>query len=345
MAIVLNPIELDASKMISTMTTLIGDVRFNETIGTSDLVNELVDSCRIGKVDYGKGIVYTFKLALQPENDLSEESSAFKITKPNVAQETIKIDQYKVIPISMSEILSKDSALNGQTISEFFSFVMGLLEDTAQFNLYDVCNALYQDWEPGQDSQTIYVDQIDTSDLTGTELNSALIWNSNEMARVMRKTVNNMKIKNSKFTDIDEYDDVNTGDTEKVVSALKNDDLKLVMNDKYWTDFLSNSLASLFHSEKVGEMIPGDKFVLLPEDAMKEGNENVIGWLSDKSKFALADYYRVTLSILDPSTTYQNTFYHYAYGAGVFKYAPGVKFVARTITQEQNSEEQNSGQE
>jgi len=144
-----------------------------------------------------------------------------------------------------------------------------------------------------------------------------------------------MKIKNNKFTDVATYTDANTGETENVVSALRTDDLKLVMNDKYWTDFMAQSLASLYHSEKIGEMIPGDKFVLLPEDAMKAGNEKVIGWLSDKNKFALADFYRVTLSILDPSTTYQNTFYHYAYGAGVFKYAPGVKFVAQIITPEQ----------
>lgn len=314
------------------MTSLIGDVRFNETLGTSDLVNELVDSCRIGNVDYGKGIVYTFKLAPQPVKELTETSSAFTITKPNVAQETILIDEYKFVPISISEILSRDSALKGETISEFFSFVMSLLEDTAQFNLYDVVNEMYQNWTPGQATQTIEVRQIDTTNLTGADLTAALTWNSNEMAKVMRKTVNNMKIKNSKFTDVATYNNVNTGESEKVVSALKTDDLKLVVNDKYWTDFMADSIASLYHSEKIGEMIPGEKFVLLPEDAMKSGNENVIGWLSDKNKFALADFYRVTLSILDPSTTYQNTFYHYSYGKGVFKYAPGVKFVAKTIT-------------
>jgi hypothetical protein len=334
MAIVLNPITLPASKMLATMTTLIGDVRFNDTLAPSDLVNELVDSSRIGKVDYGKGIVYTFKLAPQPVNDLSEESSAFTITKPNVAQETITIDNYKVIPISMSEILSRDSALSGTTINEFFSFVMSLLEDTAKFYMYDVVNGLYQGWEPTQATQTILVDQIDTTGLTGADLNQALIWNSNEMAKVMRKTVNNMKIPNSKYTDVATYVDANTGDTESVVSALRTDDLKLVMNDKYWTDFMASSLASLYHSEKIGDMIPGDKFVLLPEDAMAEGNEDVIGWLSDKKKFAFADFYRVTLSILDPSTTYQNTFLHFSYGAGVFTYAPGVKFVANVITQE-----------
>lgn len=334
MSIVLNPITLPASKMLSTMTTLIGDVRFNDTLGASDIVNNLVDSSRIGKVDYGKGIVYNFKLAPQPTYDLSETSSAFTITKPNVAQETILIDNYKFVPISMSEILSRDSALNGSTINEFFSFVMSLLEDTAQFNLFSVVNNLYQNWTPGQASQTIYVDQIDTSELTGADLNQALIWNSNEMAKVMRKTVNNMKVPNSKYTDVATYTDINTGDTENVVSALRTDDLKLVVNDKYWTDFLAQSMASLYHSEKIGEMIPGDKFVLLPEDTMAVGNEDVIGWLSDKSKFALADFYRVTLSILDPSTTYQNTFYHYSYGAGVFKYAPGVVFKARLIEEE-----------
>lgn len=332
MAIVLNPITLPASKMLATMTSLIGDVRFNETLAPSDLVNELVDSCRVGKVDYGKGIVYTFKLAPQPVKDLSETSSAFTITKPNVAQETIEIDEYKFIPISLSEILSRDSALNGETISEFFSFVMSLLEDTAQFSLYDEVNELYQNWTPGQVTQTIEVRQIDTTNLTGVDLTAALTWNSNEMAKVMRKTVNNMKIKNSKFTDIATYTDANGGGSQSVVSALRTDNLKLVMNDKFWTDFMAQSLASLYHSEKIGEMIPGEKFVLLPEDAMKTGNENVIGWLSDKNKFALADFYRVTLSILDPSTTYQNTFYHYAYGKGVFKYAPGVKFIAKSIT-------------
>lgn len=329
--IVLNPIELPASKMLATMTTLIGDVRFSETLEVSDIVNDLVDSCRIGNVDYGKGIVYNFKLDVQPTNDLSETSSAFTITKPNVAQETILIDEYKVIPISVAEILSRDAAVRGETISDFMSFVMGLLEDTAQFNLFDVCNALYQDWVPGQASQTIYVDQINTEGLTGADLNAALIWNANNIAKTMRKTLNNMKIKNSKFTDVEEYEDVNTGDTAKVVSALKRDNLKLVANDKYWTDFMASSMASLYHSEKIGEMIPGERFVLLPEDAMAEKNSDVIAWLSAKEKFALADFYRVTLSIKDPSTLYENTFYHYSYGAGVFTYAPGVVFKARLI--------------
>lgn len=329
--ILTNPITLPASKMISTMTALLLEVRFNDTLGPSDIVNDMVDSARVGKVEYGKGIVYNFKVGLQPTKDLSENSSAMTITKPNVAQETITIDEYKFVPISMSDVLSKDSMTNGTSLNDFFAFVMGLAEDTAQFNLFDEVNALYQNWVPGQDTQTIRVDQIDTTNLTGIDRNEALKWNATEMAKVLRKTVNNMKIKNTKFTDVATYNDVNTGEQEQVISCLRNDDLKLVMNDKYYTNFLADAMASLYHSEKVGAMIPGDKFVLLPEDAMSEENEDTIGWLSDKLKFALADFYVVTLSWKDPSTLYTNTFYHYAYGTGVFKYAPGIKFVANII--------------
>ena len=332
MAIILNPITLPASKMLETMTSLIGDVRFEENLGVSDIVNEMVDSARIGKVDYGKGIINTFKLAPLTRKPLSETSSAFTINKPNIAQETITIDNYYFYEISMSEILSRDALLSGDAVATFMAYCMDLLQDSSQFDLFNEVNNLYQNWTPGQTTQTVQVNQIDTTNLSGAELNNALTWNATEMAKVMRKTLNNMKIPNNKYTDIATFEDINTSETENVISALKTDNLKLVVNDKYWTDFLANSLASLYHSEKIGDMIPGDTFCLLPTDAMTSSNAKTIGWLSSKNKFALADFYRVTLSILDPSTTYQNTFFHIAYGAGVFEYAPGVKFVENTIS-------------
>lgn len=331
MAILNNPITLPASKMLSTMTTLIGDIRFEETLEVTEIVNDLVDSCRIGQVDYGKGIVNTFKLAPQPTKALSETSSAFTITKPNVAQETITIDTYNFVPLSVSEILSRDAVLSGEAVNTFLSFVMELMNTTEKFDLFDVCNALYQNWTPGQATQTISIDQIDTTGLTGAELNQALIWNSNEIAKTIRKTINNMKIPNSKFTDVATFTDVNTKETESVVTAVSGRDLKLVFNDTYYTDFLASSMASLYHSEKIGEMLPADNFVLLPEDAMSSANSKTIAWLSQKNKFALADFYRTTQSIVDPSTLYTNYFHHFAYGSGVFKYAVGVKFVANII--------------
>lgn len=331
MAVVYNPITLPASKMIATMTSLIGEVRFNDTLKPSDIVNELVDSSRVGKVEYGKGIVFTFKLDTQPVKDLSETSTVTKITKPQLAQETIEIDNYKFVPISVSEILTRDAVLNGNAIDTFFSFVMSLLEDTAQFHLFDEVNELYQSWTPGKATQTIQIDQIDVSDLTGLERNEALKWNATEIAKVMRKTMNNMKIKNAKYTDKDTYVDSNDGQTKSVISALTGRDMKLVFNDNYYTNFLADAMASLYHSDEVGKMIPDGQKIVLPEDAVAEENKNVIAWLSHKDKFALADFYAVTLAFKDASTTYTNTFYHFAYGVGVFKYAPGVRFVANVV--------------
>lgn len=332
MSVALNPITLPASKMLATMTTLIGEVRYNENIKVSKIVNDLVDSSRIGNVNYGKGIVNTFELDIQPTKDLSETSSAFTITKPNVAQETITIDSYKFVPISLSEILTRDAFLSGEMVDTFINNMMRLPEKTIRFNLFNIVNGLYQSWTPGQTTQTVAIDQIDTTGMTGAELRATEEWNATQIAKVMRKTINNAQLLNNKYTDVATYTDANTGATETVKSALSADDLKIVFNDNYYTNFLADAMASLYHAEKVGEMLPGDNFVLLPTDAMTTANAKTIAWLSSKNKFAIADFYKVTLSILDPSTLYTNSFFHYAYGAGVFKYAVGIKFVANLIT-------------
>lgn len=324
------PLNLPVSTLMSTMTSLIGDVRFLETLAPSDLVNELVNSARIGNVDFGKGIIYTFKTDLQPVKTLTEQSSAFTITKPNVAQEVIAIDNYKFIPISTSSVLTRDAFLNGYAMDEFFAFVMSTLNDTETFFMYDVVNNLIQSWQPVQATQTITVNQINTTTLTGNALNEALKWNSNEVAKSMRKVVNNMKIKNKGYTDVSQYLG-HDGQQHDVISALRGDEIKVTFNDKYLTNIMADSLATLYHESIVGDMIPGDNYIVLPTSAMTRDNENTIAWVGHKNKFAFADFYRVTNSIVDPSTLYENTFMHFAYGAGVFKYAPCVKFVANYV--------------
>jgi len=331
MSVALIPYTLPVSKMLSTMTTLIGDVRYGENIRVSKIVNTLVDSCRIGKVDYGKGIVKTFELDVQPTKNLSETSSAFTITKPNVAQEVLPITDYKFVPISMAELLTRDAFLNGDAVDTFINNLMKLPEKTIRFNLFDAMKNLYMAWSP-RASQVVSIDQIDTSNITNiTEKRAAEQWNATQIAKVMRKTMNNAQLLNDKYTDKATYTDANGGGTKNVKSALETDNLKIVFNDEYYTNFLADAMASLYHSEKVGEMIPGDNFVLMPTDAINQANQKTIAWLSEKDKFALADFYKVTLSIQDPSTLYLNVFFHYSYGSGIFTYAPGIKFVANMI--------------
>lgn len=334
MSIAQVPYTLPVSKMLTTMTALIGDVRYGENIRVSKIVNDLVDSSRIGKVDYGKGIVKAFELDVQPTKNLSETSSAFTITKPNVAEEILPITDYKFVPISTAELLSRDAFLNGEGVDTFMNNVMKLPEKTIKFNLFDVVKGLYMNWSPRQ-TQIVRIDQIDTTGMTMVEKQAAEQWNATQVAKVMRKTMNNAKLLNNKYTDTAQYTDANDGTTKDVKSALDNDNMKIVFNDEFYTNFLADAMASLYHSEKIGEMLPGDNFVLMPTDAINEANANTIAWLSEKDKFAIADFYKVTLSIQDPSTLYLNVFFHYSYGSGIFKYAPGIKFVANVIQPEQ----------
>ena len=344
MSIASVPYTLPVSKMLSTMTTLIRDVRYGENIKVSKIVNDLVDSCRIGNVEYGKGIVKTFELDVQPTKNLSETSTAWTITKPNVKQEVLPITDYKFVPISLAEILAKDAFLDGNAVDTFMNNVMKLPEKTIRFNLFDVAKGLYMNWSP-RSSQKVYVDQIDTSTITDmVQKRACEQWNATELAKVMRKTMNNAKLLNDKYTDVATYTDANGGGTKNVKSALDTDNMKIVFNDNFYTNFLADAMASLYHAEKVGEMIPGENFVLMPTDAINEANENTIAWLSEKDKFAIADFYYVTLSIQDPSTLYLNVFFHYSYGSGIFTCAPGIKFIANYIEPEPADEGEGEGE-
>ena len=326
------PYTLPVSKFIKTMTALISEYRFNDSLSTNEIINGLVDSCYQGRVDFGKGIINTFKVDVQPVEDLTETSTVLKITKPQIVEEIITIDNYKKIPLSVSEVLTRDAFVGGYLINTFMSYVYDLLGTTKQLYMFDVVNGLYQNWIPTQPSQTITIDLIDTTGMTGSELKSTLEYNSTLIAKQLRLLANNMLIPNNAYTDYATYRNTNDNIDKPVKINIKSrNDLKIVINDKFYTDFLGDAMASLYHAEKVGEMIPGN-IVLLPTSSMLNKNkDNVIGWVSSKNKFAYADFYELTLSFNDASTLYQNNFLHFAYGTGIFGYAPGVKIVANYV--------------
>lgn len=315
----LPPYTLPASKFLSSITTFVNQLRFKDTLHTTPMVEDFVDSCRVGKVDSGKGIVFTFKKELQPVNNLSTTSSVLTITLPKVEQEIIEIDTYKVIPLSVSYQLLADAVPNGALVDTFLNYLYSLMEDTQKFHLFDVLVAELLNWTPTQASQTISIDQIDTTGLSGADLQATLQWNANEIARVVRLTLNNLQNKTTAFTDV-----------ATTYTAINPNQTRLIFNDTYYTQFLSNAMASLYHSEKVGEMLDGPKKQILNENLFS-AQPTTIGFLLDVDKLALADYYKLQMSFTDASTLFTNSFLHFAYGEGIFKNAVGIKFVANVI--------------
>lgn len=311
---------LPASKFLSSITSFVNQLRFKDTLYPTSMVRDFVDRCKVGKVDTGKGIVFTFKKSLQPVNNLSTTSSVLTITPPATAQEIIEIDNYKVIPLSVSRTLMADAVPNGSLVDTFLNYLYSLMDDTQKFHEFDVLVAELFAWTPTQATQTITIDQIDTTGLTGADLKAVQEINATEIARVVRKTLNNLQYKSTAYTDV-----------ATTMTALSPDDLRLIMNDTYETEFLSNAMASLYHSDKVGEMLNGPVKDVLNEALWTGANASTIGYLFDKQKLAMADYYKLQMSFTDASTLFTNSFLHFAYGKGIFANAVGIKFVANVI--------------
>lgn len=310
---------LPASKALASITTFINQLRFKDTLHSNSIVNDFVDNCRVGKVDAGKGIVFTFKKDLQPVNNLSTTSSVLTITAPQVAEEVITIDQYKVIPLSVSYQLMADAVPNGNLVDTFVNYLYSLMEDTYKFHLFDVLTNELLTYTPTQQTQTITIDQYDLSGLTGADLDAAKRWNSNNIATTIRKLMNNLALKSKDYTDV-----------STTYTAVDKKQLRLVFNDDYYTDYLANSIASLYHSNVVENMLEGPKNDILPS-SLFTGQPTTIGWLMDVDKLALADFYKLQMAFTDASTLFTNSFLHFAYGEGMFKNAIGIKLVANLI--------------
>lgn len=312
---------LPASQFLASITTFVNQLRFKDTLKATSMVRDFVDRCKVGKVDSGKGIVFTFKKALQPVNNLSTTSSVLTVTPPQTAQEIIAIDTYKVIPLSVSRTLMYDAVPRGELVDEFLNYLYSLMEDTQKFHEFDVLVAELFGWTPTQATQTISIDQYDLTGKTGADLKSAQEWNATQIAKVVRKTINNLANKSIKYTDV-----------STTLTAVDKNQLRLIMNDTYETDFLADAMASLYHSDKVGEMFGDLEKDVLNEDLFTTANQgSTIGFLLDKQKLAMADYYKLQMSFTDASTLWTNSFLHFAYGKGIFQNAIGIKFVANLI--------------
>lgn len=331
------PLTLDVGRYLDSMTKLIGDVRFTRTLVTSDIVSDIIDASRVGRVDFGYGIIYNFLVDVQEVENLTETSVVTRVRKPQIEQEVITIDTYKRTQVSVSEVLTRANLLDGSLVQRFTDWVVQILETTYNHHLYEQVIAMFMGWEGVGAKQTVEVFQYDIDALTlagatPLEINEAKKFNGTVMAEAMRKTMNNMKILDTGYTDIATYTSSNDPFGEfPVKTALDSRGLTLHINDVYWTEYMANSLAALYHNKQLMGMIPQAREVLIPENSWSTPRKNVIAVLSQGDKFALADFYKLTFSFNDASNLFTNIFLHFAYGLGVFKYAPAVEFISVPI--------------
>lgn len=322
----LNPITLPSSKVLSTLTTFIVDMRLEGNIKSSRLCRDLIDSFRVGKVDVGKGITFTFKTELPTTKDLTETSSLLTISKPKLHQETILIDKYKMIPISWSQELASDAVTKGSLIYDFSTYVFSMAEEAEEEFVYNEClsqmKAFYDDKVNLKVNQKLTIAKSTYEVTTQAEANAQAEFNATSVAKQIRLLLNNWRMYSN---DYNEYDKDGNGSYNK----LEDVDTILYVSDIYWTNYLADALASIYHAERIGDMIDTGRIVLIPENQVAkivgEANKNkFVGMLVQGQKFALAESYRLQLSFMDASTLYTNSFLHFSYGLGTFASKNGV---------------------
>lgn len=324
----LNPITLGESKVLSNLTRFIVKSRVERNIMTSDIIRDLVDSFDFGTLEVGFGITTTFYTDYLDVFDLQTKSTLLDTEKglPKLHQETLTVDTYKMIPILWNEELSRDALTNGALISTFMEYVHNLGMLTKDKYLYDECIKLlkkFYESDTLRETQKIEITRAKASvDANQLELNAIDEFNAKKVAKTIRKTLNSMKAGSK---DYNEYDKDGSG---AVNSGASKDDYVLYISDTYWTDFIGDTMSSLYHNEDVGEMIKTGKIVLIPENVVKTIEsakpQDFIGILCQRNKFAKVDFYNLEYSFFDGSNLYTHWFLHFAYGMGIFQTKNGV---------------------
>ena len=161
---------LSASAYLTSMTALINDLRIRENLQTTSTMNKVMESCYVGKVDFGRGIIYEALLGPQDVENLSTTSTALRIRKPAVAEEAILIEDFKVIELSTSEVLGHDAVPNGDVLNRFLEGVKKVLTYTKNRYLFNICKGLFNTWTPVGTNQTLTITLTDETGLTGDTL-------------------------------------------------------------------------------------------------------------------------------------------------------------------------------
>lgn len=328
MAVVANPITLGSSMLTSSITQMLNYMRVQSRINISPILTNIIDLARDANIEIGAGRTYTAEMEQTTVNTYSRTSTAFDITQIDLVQETIMIDTYKFITQSVNEVFTRDAVTSQSIIQSVISLFLGIINKTFTNYIYnevmDTYNTFIAARVAAASTDLVTVDTTEVSTLTGTELNDTRRANANAIFRAIRNQFFNMILPTTNYTQ-----PVGTATTSNVTQIGSRDELTLLLNSKYAIDMDIDSLAVAFNMDKVEGRLGEFRIVTVPEPSLTTAN--FIGMLQARHKVVLADFYRVMLSIVDPSTMFTNMFFHFAYVVGVLNQVPACIFVENAV--------------
>jgi hypothetical protein len=338
----LNPITLPFSNLVTSqaeigsITTMLAYHRARNGTQVSSRVSSLVDGTLFQNVEFGSGVVNSVTLDLANERDWTRTSTILDVNDVAVGQETLFVDTFRVIELSINDIMAKQTGTATNQIEALLSASMQTLENTHAHNQFNRVVELYKNWVP-RPEQIVKVELKDVTALTGADLNQQNESNMRVIYKAMNETVEDMLILSNNYTDEVSYTDQN--DIVKPIRrSMSEDSMRLVLNSKYNTLMQADGAAPIYNQTTLTSLRAGKRLDIVAQSALsgapvsiKPIDGDTIGWLHEEGKFALVTFYLLTRSFADGSNLFTNYWLHYAFGLGVFGLAMGVKMVVKLV--------------
>lgn len=310
---------LNQNEFIASVVNLLVKTKVNKTTN-GKRINELIDSSLVDAVKAGDSYALRTIDTLKVK-EYSDTSSILSVEKPDVDEQVLSTTDKKYIQLTLNRYIMQGAFADEYSLAECLAEMESMLEKTKAIYMYKKVVKAYEDWTPAQQSQTITIDLIDTTGMTGITLTESNKANALKLFQTIRKYAINIQAPSRKYNDIE---------FEEMYNA---DELIFVENEKFESLVNAYSFASLAQSEKLENVQLYRKSILIPQEQFNKTatQENVVGWLVSEYKYQIAPRIEVATLFEDASTLNLNEFLHFWLISGMAQGLAGVKFVANFV--------------
>lgn len=320
---------LSQNEFVGDLTNLIITTMVNKSV--ADTAHPLVQSCMFDGVPYGDkaAMISVDTLAV---SDYADASSLLSVVKPTLDEQQLSTTDRKKIQVTLNRYLMAGAFANEYSLSEAFAVILSMLQKTKGIYLYKKVVAAYENYNGGLNNdgttkpllatQTITINLVDVDQVSGeAEKAAARTANSNAIYKVLIKTLHAMCSPTRLFNELG-FETLSTPD-----------DIKLIINDKFMTDMITETLATLLNSAKISDLEKWRETYVIPVEQFSQQatKDNVIGWLGDRNKYQIRPRFEIGTSFYDASNLNQNDWLHFWLISGFVNGLPQVKLVANYV--------------
>lgn len=310
-------ITLPANKFLGALTNLIA---YSQVANTTEngRVGDFVNSFQDINVENGDGKV-VLAADMLSVNDLSGDSSLLETNEPNVDEQYVSVENYKVIPMTINKYLMRNAFVAEDQLANFTGYLISIMRATKTAYLSDSIIKELEAYTPTQTTQTVKVTTIDTTGLTDPmQLEAANRYNAKAMQKALINTLNAMAFPTRAFNDLKYREVIDYGSLKLIIKSSENNNI------------LVDSLAYLLNSDKITEAQRWSDTYVVPDEQFT-GTGKTVAWLLHNKKIQYGYFYEVATEFFDASTLNQNNWLHFAYYLDTINAFPAVCFELNPI--------------